>query len=442
MKLVSPESHLTESALQPEIVIRWSDSVSDACGWLVIDRLINGVCGGGTFMHATASEKEVTELAQTMSYKNALQSIPFGGAKAGIRYDHTLPDASAVLTRFLHHLKPWLETVWCTGADLNTSNPVMQQIINRLGLPSLFGSLGKMVAHRTNIEDQSREIFSRMIQKMTPYFTLAEGTTGYSVALTIGIVCRKKNPRVFIQGFGSVGRSLAYFLQEMNIGKVVGISDAGGTLYREGGIDTLELVQAFHASAAAEKNDMDQWLDRSLKKKYRYKKRENNNGEDYLIASLRDKRIDVFSPCAMRYAITTKVIDSIADQYDELCIVAGANNVFDSLSTRKASMKKNIHSFPEWISNCGNALLFEELLSLPELPPDYIAHLKAMIEKRIHAFINDSLPAASNPEQWHETFVQTAENRLSIRKKITGVSAEDARATFENVDTKNLTLIA
>ena len=89
---------------QPEIIIEWKDSFTDAAGWLVIDRLINGVCGGGTFMHAAATEKEVIDLARTMSWKNSLQRIPFGGAKAVIRHDHTLPDATLVLQRFLHVL--------------------------------------------------------------------------------------------------------------------------------------------------------------------------------------------------------------------------------------------------------------------------------------------------------------------------------------------------
>lgn len=383
--------------MQPEIVVRWNDSLTDARGWLVIDRLINGVCGGGTFMHAAATEREVTDLAQTMSYKNALQRIPFGGAKAGIRYDHNRADAHEVLERFLRDAKPWLETVWCTGADLNTSNLVMQRIISDMGLHSLFGSLGKMIAHRTNIKDQSSEIFSRMTRKMTPYFSLAEGATGYSVALVIGLICQKKNPRVFIQGFGSVGRSLSYFLQEMDLGKVVGISDANGMIYREEGIDSTELLNAFYSSAS-EKQSMDQWLDDSLKRKYAYRKRDGDSGEAYTIESLRRKNIDVFSPCATRYAITARVIESIALEYSNLFIIAGANNVFDPSVTYKDSATKNIHCFPEWISNCGNALLYQELLSLPILPIDYVTYLKKVIRKAIHCFINDSLPDAYKPE--------------------------------------------
>ena len=418
--------------MQPEIVVPWHDSVTDACGWLVIDRLVNGVCGGGTFMHAMATEKEVADLARTMSYKNALQKIPFGGAKAGIRYDHTMPGASGVLERFLGDIKPWLETAWCTGADLNTSNVVMQRIITDIGMPSMFGALGKMIAHHTGIEDQSRQIFTRMTKPMTPYFTLAEGATGYSAARVIGMVCREKFPRVFIQGFGSVGRSLAYFLQEMNIGKVVGISDAEGVLHDEEGIDCMELLDAFRASPEHEVKSIHHCIHPSLKKRYHYQKRMHDDDEAYIIESLCEKNIDVLSPCAARYIISPKVIDSIAAQSGKLLIVAGANNVFDSPHTTTKSVAKNIYCFPEWISNCGNALLYEELLSLPEMPEDYVAHVKETIGKGIDSFINESMPEAAIPARWNDAFIQTAENRLSAGKRIhTGVKLSD---------TKNLTL--
>lgn len=402
--------------IQPEIVVPWRDSITDACGWLVVDRLVNGVCGGGTFMHATATEKEVTDLARTMSYKNALQKIPFGGAKAGVRYDHTLPDASDVLERFLGDVKPWLETVWCTGADLNTSNVVMQQLITRMGLSSMFGALGRMIAHRTNIKDQSREIFSRMTQPMTQYFTLAEGASGYSVARVIGMICREKFPRVFIQGFGAVGRSVAYFLQEMNIGTVVGISDAGGVLYRKEGIDCMELLDAFFTSAVSERKNINQWANPSLKKKYQYQQRMYDDDEGYIIESLDGKNIDVFSPCATRYAITTRVIDSLATRGKKLFIVPGANNVFDSSVTVANAEAKNVYCFPEWISNCGTALLYEELLSFPSMPPDPVAHCKEAVQKGIDSFINESLPEANIPARWRETFARTAENRLSANE--------------------------
>lgn len=400
---------------RPEIIVRWNDSLTPAHGWLVIDRLINGVCGGGTFMHAAATEEEVADLARTMSYKNTLQRIPFGGAKAGLRYDHARSDAKEVLERFLCFLKPWLQTVWCTGADLNTSNQTMQAIINNMGLHSMFGPLGKMVARKQDIVDQSDKIFSRMVHRMTPYFNLSEGASGYSAALTIGLTRKCTSPRIFIQGFGLVGRSLAYFIQHLNLGKVVGISDVSGVLYVEDGIDIFELLNAF-VSANKSGGSMDQWLGDALKEKFHYQSRRCLNDEGYIIDTLKGKNFDILSPCAARYTITTKVIDIITQANHSLQIISGANNAFDSEKTRETAIKKGVTCFPEWISNCGNAILYEELLSFSEMPRDYNTVVRESIQEGIRSFLGDAEIEKHEPKQWYEILTQTAMRRITLSK--------------------------
>lgn len=401
--------------MRPEIVINWNDPVTHAPGWLIVDKLINGVCGGGIFMHAGASEKEVMELAHTMSYKNCLQQIPFGGAKAGICYDHTKADAYEVLARFIHFLEPWLRTVWCTGADLNTSNHDIQKIINELGLHSMFGPLGKMIAHKSGIEDQSHAIFSRMTYAMTPYFNLSEGATGYSAALAIKLMCSVKKPRVFIQGFGSVGKSLAYFLHQMNVANVVGICDVDGFIYSENGIDSIELLDAFQIRNEGDQR-MEQWLPKDLKKKYNYTQRYHLDDEAYLIDALRAKNIDVLSPCAKRYSITTRLVNSLTGAAENLHIISGANNVFDTDHTQTIVVQKGITYIPEWFSNCGNALLYQELLRISEMPLDYTTQIQQTINEKMNAFLNEAKCEKKSQVFWHEAFIRAAEQRMSFSK--------------------------
>ena len=195
----------------------------------------------------------------------------------------------------------------------------------------------------------------------------------------------------------------------------------------------MELLNAFHTSQVPGNKNINQWLDASLKEKYQYKKRVSHSDEAYVIEFLRGRSIDVLSPCATRYAITAKVIDSLAAQFNNLLIVAGANNVFDSPVTQADSVAKNIYCFPEWISNCGNALLYEELLSLPQLPQDYVTHLQDAIGKGIHSFVNEAMPEANTPAHWRETFIRTAENRWSAGTK-------SVRDQEEISNKKNLTL--
>ena len=54
---------------QPEIVFEWSDSETDAKGWVVINSLRGGAAGGGTRMRKGLDKREVESLAKTMEIK-------------------------------------------------------------------------------------------------------------------------------------------------------------------------------------------------------------------------------------------------------------------------------------------------------------------------------------------------------------------------------------
>src|SRR3989344_4874835 len=68
----------------PEYVIRVKDTSIGMEGFLVIHNTSIGPGKGGIRMTATVTEEEVGRLAETMTWKNAIAGIPFGGAKGGI----------------------------------------------------------------------------------------------------------------------------------------------------------------------------------------------------------------------------------------------------------------------------------------------------------------------------------------------------------------------
>lgn len=68
----------------PEYIIKVFDPSIGMEGFLVVDNIALGPGKGGIRMSADVTEEEVMRLARTMTWKNALAGIPFGGAKAGI----------------------------------------------------------------------------------------------------------------------------------------------------------------------------------------------------------------------------------------------------------------------------------------------------------------------------------------------------------------------
>ena len=85
----------------PFLRVTWTDPVTGRQGYVVIDRLIDGIAGGGTRMRAGVTLEEVERLARTMSIKNGATRLPDGGAKKALDYDPHDPEARPMLLRFV-----------------------------------------------------------------------------------------------------------------------------------------------------------------------------------------------------------------------------------------------------------------------------------------------------------------------------------------------------
>lgn len=385
---------------KPYQIIEWKDTENTGAeGWIVIDRLVNNICGGGLFMHSKASLQEVQDLAQTMSMKNAIQDPIFGGGKGGIKFNHKDPRAEGVLRRFLIANKKTIETMWCTGADLNTNNEVIHNIIRTdLGLDSGFHCLGKMLEEKFGIENQAVSMLDRIATPANEYFRLAESATGFSIAECLKLLSKKQSPRIHIQGFGAVAKSLAYYIQKNKLGIIVAISDVNGFIYTENGIDIIEILDKNRTltTSPGVSVTLADILDDTLKQKYSWTPRNTNeNDEDYLQRFLSVIKSDIFCPCANRYTITDKVLNTLFEttfsntKTIQPLIICGANNVFASKEVLRRIKNSHVLLVPEWLSNCGNALIFMESLKEQEYGESCINILFNNIEKRLKDILTE-----------------------------------------------------
>lgn len=362
-------------------IFHWSDPVkTGAIGWVVIDSLVNGLSAGGLFMHPKATIDEVSDLARTMSFKNTLLEPIIGGAKAGIRFNHQDPRAPDVIRRFLLAHKNLLESCWYTGADLNTRNDFIFDVIeHELKLPSVFYSLGKMLNKRFGIPDQSALLRKRLSSPVGNSFTLETCSTGYSVATAIKLLSPTLKPRILIQGFGAVGSSLNYFLHLQDIATVVGIADIDGFIVDPLGISVEDILVLSDAE----------------KSKYRWTLRlKLETDEAFLCRFLSSQTAEIFSPCATRYQLTQNVANTLLDKtfrhipaYERF-IISGANNAFRSEEVRILLENSGVHILPEWVSNCGNTILFMESMKEAPLDQNWNEYLFSVIHQRLKAFIH------------------------------------------------------
>lgn len=198
---------------------------------LVIDNTALGPGKGGIRMTPTVDVKEVFRLARTMTWKNALADLPFGGAKSGIQADPkkiSLQQKKELVQAFARALKSVCPKEYIAAPDVSTAEQEMKWFAEangnwnaatgkpanmcvkvggkkKCGIPHEFGSTGFGVAHATAVAIQHSKI----------------GMKGATVA---------------IEGFGNVGTFAFKHLQEMGA-KIVAVSDSKGCLYNPDGLN-------------------------------------------------------------------------------------------------------------------------------------------------------------------------------------------------------------
>src|SRR3989344_3299688 len=150
----------------PEMIVEVYDPELEMRGFLVVDNTARGVGKGGIRMTPNVTKEEVMRLARTMTWKNAMADIPFGGAKSGIVWlGGDDKKKKAFIQAFARALKPLLGERYIAGPDVNTTELEMQWFVEAVkdrqvatgkpkklgGLPHELGSTGYGVAHATRI---------------------------------------------------------------------------------------------------------------------------------------------------------------------------------------------------------------------------------------------------------------------------------------------------
>lgn len=221
----------------PFLRTTWTDPVTTRRGYLVIDRLVGGMAGGGTRMREGCTLEEVERLAQAMTLKNGGLDLPAGGAKLGLDMDPHDPAAHDMLVRFFRAMRPFFETWLATGEDMGTNQAQLIQVFEEAGIGSTFKAVinrapdGKAGLARANAT------FTGTADGI-PLFDLVGGygVTEAALAAMSHLGWQPGATRAAIQGFGSMGGSSARFLARKGV-RVVAIADAGGTIANADGLD-------------------------------------------------------------------------------------------------------------------------------------------------------------------------------------------------------------
>jgi glutamate dehydrogenase (NAD(P)+) len=228
----------------PFLRLTWTDPLTGRHGYVVIDRLVDGIAGGGTRMRAGVTLEEVERLAHTMSIKNGAIRVPGGGAKGGLDIDPHDPEARPLLTRFVRAMRPMLETYWATAEDMGTTQDLLDEVFKDVGMRA---SVQAMLNHSGDADAALGRLVKGLSTKVGGV-GMGDLVGGYGVAQAAIAAAEHKGEsvagmRVAVQGFGAMGGSTARYLAEAGA-RVVAVADVKGTLTNPEGLDVERLLAA------------------------------------------------------------------------------------------------------------------------------------------------------------------------------------------------------
>ncbi|MEU4871946.1 Glu/Leu/Phe/Val dehydrogenase dimerization domain-containing protein [Streptomyces sp. NPDC021608] len=243
----------------PFLSLTWTDHLTGRQGFLVVDRLVRGVCSGGLRMRPGCTLEEVTGLARGMSLKEALhydpeaRYVPLGGAKGGIDCDPRDPQAYGLLVRYLRAMRPYVESCWTTGEDLGLTQELVDRAVAEVGLVSCVQAVHPLL----DDEDASRARLAAAFAVEVDGIGLDELVGGCGVAESVLTALDRAKvahagTRVALQGFGTMGGATARFLTRAGL-TVVAVADVKGTVANPAGLDVEALLAARDAHGAVDR---------------------------------------------------------------------------------------------------------------------------------------------------------------------------------------------
>jgi glutamate dehydrogenase (NAD(P)+) len=288
-------------------------------GYRVQHSLARGPAKGGIRYAPDVTLDEIRALAAWMTWKCAVASIPFGGAKGGIICDPSKL-SSAELEKITRRYTASLIDVLgpdrdVPAPDINTDERIMAWIMDTYSMHMRHTVTGVVTGKPLDLG----------------------GSVGRSEATGRGckIVCdratsrfgmKREHTRVIIQGFGNVGSMAARILNESSY-QIIGVSDIHGGVFNPLGINVTKLMA--HVKEA--------------KTVVGFPDAEPISGKEIL-----EQRCEILLPAATENQITSRNADRIRAKI----ICEGANGP-TTAQADQILYDKRIFIIPDILANAG-----------------------------------------------------------------------------------------
>ncbi len=294
-------------------------SVKIFTGYRVHHNTARGPSKGGIRYHPDVTLDEVRAMAMWMTWKCAVVSIPFGGAKGAVvcnPKEMSAQELENLTRRYATEISILMSPEGDIPApDVNTNPQIMAWIMDTYSMhrgystPAVItgkpieigGSLGRFEATGRGVMFNAREALKHL---------------GMSIEETT----------VAVQGFGNVGSVSAYLMQDKGA-RIIAVSDTKGGVYNRQGFDARDVLRFKRETGSV----------------VGYPDTETITNEELL-----ELECDVFIPAALEGIITEKNADKIKAKI----VVEGANGPTTPEADRILA-DNGVFVVPDVLANAG-----------------------------------------------------------------------------------------
>ncbi|MCC7441656.1 MAG: Glu/Leu/Phe/Val dehydrogenase [Bdellovibrionales bacterium] len=299
-------------------------------GYRVLHNITLGPGKGGIRYHHHVNLSETAGLAMLMTFKCSLMELPLGGAKGGIRVDHTQlsrAETQALTRRYTMELM----TVFgpesdVPAPDIGTDGQTMAWIMDTYsqgkghavhgvvtGKPvEIGGSLGRAESTGRGVVYTIEHSVKYLESKGKPHPKMDGSTT------------------VAIHGFGKVGAVAAEELHMRGV-KVVAVSDVSGGIYNPKGLDIPKIKDWIYNNRVVKGFPGAEWISNE---------------------QLLELDVDILIPAAVDDVITEKNVDRVKARM----IAEGANGPTSSVAQQKLEAR-GVFIIPDILCNAGGVIV-------------------------------------------------------------------------------------
>jgi glutamate dehydrogenase (NAD(P)+) len=329
---------------KPALVIEYTDPVEGFKGWLVRDRLNHRMCAGGMRVQAGLTCRKLADMARNMSCKMRIAGLRVDGAKSGIDYDPGSPDKAKAVTRFLQAIRPYIESTYSMGPDLNMEMEELEEIAHKTGIASIKMAIARAQGWELDYFLERNAILQHEIDGCS----LSRLRAGYGLAAAVLAVLdflaiSNTKATVAIQGFGTLARAAASSLYTAGV-RIIAIADIEKCFVspHDQGLDIPKLL----LSSGPLLHDA--------------------GGLDIIqkpSSAVTDLHCDILVPAAVENSISVDIASSLHAR----AVVPGANLAIPAESL-DILQEKSVIVIPDYLAGCGGSLSMEGLFGPADHP--------------------------------------------------------------------------